>query len=221
MKCFIHPAFLGKAAYAAAGIAPTSRTSTSGCKLGAMDTAFGRFAFQMLVLLACAIATWGGPDPTPTREVVELVSVVYKPARIEASAAVEPVNAQATVSSPETNAEQLVLPKQAQGQPPVVVQQAKVAPPEEPAPARSTRKSVAASEAKVSCRPPACREAEPGKQAVTKRTDTRQARKAEPPRPTEPPLPAVFVPVRRLGLYLQARLGVESQGTAAPGNGTR
>ena len=60
MKCFMRPAFLGKTAYAAAGIAPTSRSSATGGKLGVMDTAVGRFAFQMLVLLGCVIATWGG-----------------------------------------------------------------------------------------------------------------------------------------------------------------
>ncbi len=128
MKCFIQPAFLGKAAYTAAGIAPTPCSSATGGKLGVMDTAFGRYAFQMLVLLACVIATWGGEDKTPTREVVELVSVVYKPARVEASAAGGPANAQTTAASPETNAEQVASPKQVQGQAPVVVQHAKVAP---------------------------------------------------------------------------------------------
>jgi hypothetical protein len=206
MKCFIQSAFLGKAAYVAASVAPTPCTSIAGCKLGVMDTAFGRYAFQMLVLLACAIATWGDADPTPTREVVELVSVVYKPARVEAGPAGGPANAQTAASSLETSAaEEVASPKQVQGQPPVVV--------------RSTKKPVTApTEAKVSCRPPACRAADPGKQAVTKRTDTRQARKTEPPPSTEPPVPAVFVPVRRLGLYLQARLGVEQDGQLAPGS---
>jgi hypothetical protein len=192
-----------------------------------MDTAFGRYAFQMLVLLACAIATWGNADQTPTREVVELVSVVYKPARIEAtrieaSTACGPANAQTIASFPETSAEQIASPKLVQSQAPVVVQQTEVAPRQEPAATRATRKSATApSEVKVSCRPPACRTADPGKQAVTTRTDTRQARKAQPPLPAEPPVPAVFVPVRKLGLYLQARLGVESDGKAAPRNAKR
>jgi hypothetical protein len=187
-----------------------------------MDTALARFAFHMLVLLACAVFSWVGADQTPTREVVELVSVVYKPARAEASAAGGPENfAQTTASSPETNAEGGASPKLVQGQAPVVVEHANVEPRQEPAPTRSTKKPVTApSEVKVSCRPPACRTADPEKQAVTKRTETRQARKAAPAQ-VEPPLPAVFVPVRRLGLYLQARLGVESDGTAAPGNAKR
>ena len=220
MKCFIQPAFLDMAAYTAAGIRPTPRSSATGGKLGVMDTAFARCAFQMLVLLACLIATWGGADQTPTREVVELVSVVYKPARVvPQEAAAGSVNAHTAASAPETNAEQVASPKQVQSQAPAVVQHVKAAPSQEPAPTRSTKKPVTPpSEVKVSCLPPACRPADPGKPAVTKRTDTRQARKAAPPRPAEPPLPAVFVPVRRLGLYLQARLGVESDGKAAPAN---
>jgi hypothetical protein len=221
MKCFIQPAFLGKAAYTAAGMAPTPCSRVAGSKLGAMDTSFGRYAFQMLVLLACAIATWGGDDPTPTREVVELVSVVYKPARIQAGADGGTANAQTTAASPGATAELVAPPKQVQAQAPVAVQHAKVAPrQQEPAPARSGGKPKAApSEVKMSCRSTACPVADPGKQAATKRTNTRQARKAQPPLPAEaPPLPAVFVPVRKLGLYLQARLGVEPEGKRAPGS---
>lgn len=185
-----------------------------------MYTALGRFGFQMLVLLACVIGTWGGTDKTPIREVVELVSVVYKPAR--AGAPIAPSNAPAvelsptSTSSPESSAAVDGSPKRAQSQPPVVVQDAK--PSQEPAPTRPAKKKsvAAANEVKESCRPPACRSADHGKQVATKRTDTPQTRKAEPPRPAEPPVPAVFAPVRRLGLYLQAQLGVEPEGKAAP-----
>jgi len=187
-----------------------------------MDTAFGRYAFHVLVLLACAIATWHGADSTPTREVVELVSVVYKPARLEARAVDEPASIVQTAASPstESNAEQVAPPKQVQSQGPVVVQHAKVAPRTEPPAPRPTKKFVKAqSEAKVPCSPPACPAADPAVPAVMKRTDTRPPKKAEPALPAEPPLPAVFVPVQRLGLYLQARLGVESDRKPAPGNG--
>lgn len=165
-------------------------------KLGVMDTAFGRYAFQLLVLLACVVAAWIGEDRTPTREVVETVSVLYKPARVEPAAGGLD-NPQST-ASPNTSAELVVSPRQVQGQAPAVAQHAKAAARPEPAPPRSPTKPVTApSEVK---------------QAVKKPTDKRQARKAEPPPPAEPPLPAVFVPVRRLGLYLQARLGVEPEG---------
>jgi hypothetical protein len=143
-----------------------------------VETSLARYAFRTLVLLACAIAGWGGEDPTPTREVVELVSVFDKPARMEVQAPGEPVEAQ------------------------TVAQHANAAPRQEIAATRSARTSMTVpSKVNVSCRPPACRAAGTGKIAATKRTGARQERKAEPP------LPAIFVPIRKLGLYLQARLG--------------
>ena len=141
-----------------------------------MDSALARYAFRLLVLVACAIAAWGGPDPTPTREVVELVSVFDKPARIEAKAASELASA------------------------PTVVQHAKAAP-RQAAVTRSAKTSATVSSGV--------------KNVVAKRSGARQAPKAEPP------LPAMFVPIRELGLYLQARMGTARDGKAEPGNRKR
>lgn len=161
-----------------------------------MDSAVNLFLFRLLVVLMCAIAAWRGAQQPPTRDVVELVSVVYKPARVQAQTqtqtqfAVEPVN---------------VLPAA-----PILAQAkaTKVAPSERllqrrAAPPVRHAKAVRPQVAKVSCRPPACRAAAPRAKAIIKRTGARQVRKAEPP------LPAVFVPIRNLGLYLQARLGLQ------------
>lgn len=134
-----------------------------------------RLVFGLLVLLFCAIVGSQGADRTPSRTVVELVSVTYKPARIAAS---------------ETFRENA----------PVDVQHAKAEQGQPSPPARAARTSASVSKVlKVSCRPAACRG----------RTPAMNARKPEPP------LPAVFVPIRRLGLYLQARLGTPQHGKAA------
>jgi len=47
-----------------------------------MESRSHRFEFGLLVLMACAITAWRGEDKTLSRVVVELVSVVHKPARI-------------------------------------------------------------------------------------------------------------------------------------------
>lgn len=121
-----------------------------------MESRGYRFEFGLLVLLGCAIAAWHGEDRTPTHEVVELVSVVYKPARIVPS-------------------EQATTP-------------------------------VAATPvAKASCRPPGCGAKARSTTAAAKHAQARQARNAQPP------LPAVLVPIRTLGLYLQDRLGTQQQ----------
>ena len=107
-----------------------------------------RFVFGLLVLLFCAIAAWRGPDRTPSKMVVELVSVTYKPARM---VAFEPVPMEPKVAGEWANAQSVD-------------------------PAQETS-------------------------AATEHAAVRRGQKPEPP------LPAVFMPIRRLGFYLQARLG--------------
>lgn len=167
-----------------------------------MDSAVNLFLFRLLVVVMCVVAAWRGAQQPPTRDVVELVSVVYKPARVQAQpqaqaqVAVEPVNVLPA-------APVLAQAKAAQVAPSKPLLQRRTAPPVRHA------KTVRPQIVKVSCRPPACPAAAPGAKAIIKRTGARQARKAEPP------LPAVFVPIRNLGLYLQARLGLQDA-KAAP-----
>lgn len=165
-----------------------------------MDSAVNLFLFRLLVVVLCVVAAWRGAQQPPTRDVVELVSVVYKPARMQAQAqaqvAVEPVN---VLPAPPI----LAQAKAAQVAPSKPLLQRRTVPPVRHA------KTVRPQIVKVSCRPPACRAAAPGAKATIKRTGARQVRKAEPP------LPAVFVPIRNLGLYLQARLGLQDA-KAAP-----
>lgn len=205
-------------AYVAAGTTPTTCPGPTGPKLAGMDPTITRLAFHVLVLLACAIAAWRGAEQTPTREVVELVSVVYKPARVQAVTAGESTNAQTATPTPEANADHGVASAKrlAQMRAPVVVQHAKTGPRPEPAASRSSARAPAAAQSviKVSCRQPTCRAATPAPKAVSKRAAIRQGRQAEPP------LPAVFVPVRKLGLYLQARLGT-ARDAKAPGKRRR
>ena len=182
-----------------------------------MEAAVTRFAFRLIVLLGCAIAALHGEEQTPSREVVELVSIIYKPARLEAKADGESENAQtaAPAPAPATNANSVASPKPLlQGRAPLVVQHANSV--RRPVATRSARTSVPVpGVVKASCRPSACRAAVPASNAVIKRTGAPQGRKAEPP------LPAVFVPVRTLGLYLQARMGAPRDGKAAPGKRKR
>jgi len=188
-------------------MAPTLCPRPTDGKLGGMEFRTDRFVFGLLVLLLCAIATWQGPDRTPSEEVVELVSVVYRPARItaqeplpiETRAAGEGANAQSTGPAQETSTDHIALPKRPlQGRALPAVRHAKEA----------TRLG-SATVAKHSCRPSACRARATATNAVTKHAAARQGRKQEPP------LPAVFVPIRKLGLYLQARLGTPQHGRGA------
>jgi hypothetical protein len=201
----------GMSAYAPVGMAPTRRPGPTEGKLGAMAPAVTRFAFRLLVLLVCVIASWRGAEQRPSREVVELVSVVYKPARMEAAAAAEPSNAHTAAPLAQASADSGAPPKRpVQGPAPAAVQQAKAVPRREPTAAHSARPSMAVPKVvKVSCRPAACHAAPAATRTAKKRPGARQ----------EPPLPAVFVPVRTLGLYLQARLGAPREGKAATAKG--
>lgn len=170
-----------------------------------MESRSDRFVFGLLVLLFCAIATWRGPDRTPSEEVVELVSVFYRPARItayepvpaEAKAAGESANAQSAAPAREASANHIASPKPSlQGRASPAVRHAKAVPRQGAAPMRSARTSMGVSKvAKAN--------------AIMEQAAARQGRRPEPP------LPAMFVPIRRLGLYLQARLGTSQHGKAA------
>lgn len=189
-----------------------------------MDFAVTRFAFGLLMLLACAIPGWHAAEQTPSRMVVELVSVVYTsapkqaepPVTIEAKAVGEKANAEAAseAAAPiaQANPEPIAAPKRlSRGRAAPVAQHAKAVPRQRAAAVRSAKTSVATPpRAKASCRPPACRAATTAAAtaAVMKHTSARHARKAEPP------LPAMFVPIRTLGLHLQARLGLPQHAKA-------
>jgi hypothetical protein len=161
-----------------------------------MEFRSDRFAFGLLVLLFCAIAAWRGTDQTPSRVVVELVSVVFKPARIVAH---EPLPIEAKAAG-EWESIQTAAPTQETS---AAVQKAKAVLKQRSAVVSSPRTSVAASKVpKISCRPPACR-------ARAEHAAVPQSRKPEPP------LPSVFVPIRNLGLYLQARMGAPQHGKTA------
>lgn len=149
-----------------------------------MDSFGTRFAFRTVVLLTCAVVAWQGPERTPTREVEELVSVVFKPARIQADAPAEPVNTL------------VAAPPVAQDTKAADIKAAdfKAVPRREPAVARAARAPAA--------RPQVVK-------ASMRHTVVRPLPKAEPP------LPAVFVPIRNLGLRLQARLGAPRDEKAA------
>jgi hypothetical protein len=158
-----------------------------------MDPAVTRFATGLLVLMVCAFAAWLGPDRTPSRTVTELVSVVHFWPRAEVKAAGELARAEPTAPAPETNSIRRASPKRlAEGRAPSFVTRAHV------------------HRAKDSCRSPTCRQAALARNAVRKQVAARQAPKAEPQ------LPAVFVPIRNLGLYLQARLAALGVEKAAP-----
>jgi hypothetical protein len=198
---------------------PTLCPGPTDGKLGGMEFRTDRFVFGLLVLVLCGIATWRGPDRTPSEEVVELVSVVYRPARptayepvpVETKAAGESANAQSATPARETSTDHIASskrPLQEHASPPG--QRAKEVPRQGSATVRSARASMGDSNAaKVSCRPSACRARATATNAVTKHAAARQGRKPEPP------LPAVFMPIRKLGLYLQARLGTPQHGKAA------
>lgn len=186
-----------------------------------MDPAVTRSASGVLVLLACAITTWIGPDRTPTRMVTETVSVVHVWPRKDAKAAAELAKAEPAAPAPETIAVQPASPKHSPpGRAPSVaarahVQHAKAVPQEEPAVARPVKAAVAVPIVKASCRPPACRVAARATNAVRKQAAAYHAPKAQPP------LPAVFVPIRNLGLYIQTRMAAPRDGKAAPAKRTR
>ncbi len=46
-----------------------------------MESGYYRLKLGMVVLMTCAVIAWTGDDSTPTREVTEVVSIIYKPAR--------------------------------------------------------------------------------------------------------------------------------------------
>jgi hypothetical protein len=187
-------------AYISAGMAPTLRPRATDGKLGGMESHSDRFVFGLLVLLFCAIATSRGPDRTPSGTVVELVSVVFKPARIAAN---EPVPIEPKAAGEWANA-QTAAPA------PLAVRHAKTVPRQGSTAVRSARASMGVSNvAKVSCRPSVCRARASATNPIMEHAAARQGRKPEPP------LPAVFVPIRTLGLYLQARLGAPQHGKAA------
>lgn len=182
-----------------------------------MESRTYRVEFGLLVLLVCAIMAWFGEDRTPSREVVELVSVVYKPARMVPSepvamdimAAGEWATPQAVAAAAPMD---VAAPKQlAHGRAPVVAPRARAGPRPEPAPVRAAKASIAApGVVKAACRPPTCGARARATNAVAKRTGLHDAG------PVEPPLPRVFVPIRKLGLYLQARLDAPRPAKAAP-----
>lgn len=170
-----------------------------------METAITHYAFRMLVLLVCVIAASSGAERTPTREVTELVSVLHKPARIQATSAGKSANAQVPALAPDTSTNRAASAKRvSRGR----ALHAK-APRQVSAGTRSARKPVAVAKnpsvVRASCRPPTCRAATPATKAVVKRTAARPGKKAEPP------LPAVLVPIRTLGLRLQAWLGAQQE----------
>lgn len=178
-----------------------------------------RLEFRLLVLLVCAITVWLGEDRTPSQEVVELVSVVYKPAR---QLAPEPATAQAEVAAmgPDTPAANAVVCANAA---PTASAKRRATPVAQHAQAgagraavRPARTSVATSNvAKASCRPPGCRARVPAARAAARPAGARPG-----PQP-EPPLPALLVPIRNLGLYLQARLGTQPHGRTSTGKRRR
>lgn len=185
-----------------------------------MDFAVTRFAFGLLVLLACAIPGWHAAEQTPSRMVVELVSVVYTsaprqaepPVTIEAKATADRANAEAAAPIAQANPEPIAAPKRlSRGRAAPVAQHAKAVPKQRAAAVRSAKASVASpARARASCRPPGCRATAAASAAVMTRTSARHARQAEPP------LPAMFVPIRKLGLYLQTRLGLPQHAKAGP-----
>lgn len=158
-----------------------------------------RFEFGLLVLLGCAIAAWHGDDRTPTHEVVELVSVVYKPARIVPS---EP--APSAGEAPGERASHAAAPAQQ-------ASAVRVAAPKPPAqvrvpPAVQHAKAEPRQRSGGACRPPGCNAKARSTTAAPTYAKARQARDAQAP------LPAVLVPIRTFGLYLQDRLGLQQQG---------
>lgn len=134
-----------------------------------MNTALARFSFGLLVLLACAIAAWHSAEPPPTREVVELVSVMYKPARVISAAPVEAVKLESTAAAPV------------------------------PVPAAGIHR-VSAPKRVARARPA------PGAKALPRQQPRAPVARQE--QEAQAPLPAVFVPIRSLGFFLQARLGL-------------
>ncbi|MBA3774303.1 MAG: hypothetical protein H0X13_17985 [Ramlibacter sp.] len=167
-----------------------------------MDPTVNRVVFGLLVLVASTIATWRDADP-PSRMITELVSVVYVPPRTEAMpvahlAPVAPIEPAAP--GPETNAVAAAEPaKPLQVRAPRVagrthVPHAKALPNAGRAVTRTARASATA----------------PAAATVMTRTAARHQAGAEPP------TPAVFVPIRNLGLYLQARLPASPQEKPVP-----
>lgn len=186
-----------------------------------MDSHGQRHVLHAVVLMGCIFVGVFGQDKTPTRDVVEMVSVVYKPARTvpaELPASL-PVNggelsAQVALSDslgpnelPDSSAATVQRPQVVDAQGGVSPGHGSRALPDRgvhaaaPAVKPSTNfKGVV----RTSCRPAGCTE-----HAYSGKARVKNARKAARPQNAhqEARLPAVFVPIRKLGLYLQARTG--------------
>jgi hypothetical protein len=185
-----------------------------------MDSHGQRHVLHAVVLMGCVFVGVYGQDRTPTRDVVEMVSVVYKPARnlpteTPASLPADGGEPSAQVALSESlGPNELPEPAATVHRPRVVDGQGGLRPghgskalPERglhaaaPAVKPSTNyKGVV----RTSCRPAGCTEhAHSGKGRVKSAGKTARPQKAT----QEARLPAVLVPIRKLGLYLQARTG--------------
>jgi hypothetical protein len=144
----------------------------------------------------CAIAASRDGEPTRTREVVELVSIFYRPAPTPPSES-ESANEERGATAP-TDEFQTASPEPSM-RARVRVRASEALPKQGAVPARSATASKP-KVIKVTCRPPKCRDTYAARAPVSKSPG------AKPGQQAEPPLPAALVPIRKLGLYLQSRM---------------
>jgi hypothetical protein len=176
-----------------------------------MDSHSQRHWLNAVVLIGCVLVGLYGQDRTPTRNVVEMVSVVYKPARSVPAEMPATLQAEAVEASHQVAVSDTLGPDELLVSP-VAVASAQADHVPKAVPARALHAAAGTVRTapnfkgvvRASCRAPGCTDhADPGK------APKRHARHAGGPDAVkhEAKLPEVFVPIRRLGLYLQARTG--------------